>query len=109
MPSFAFTSGRKFSTTTSALFGEPLEHFEALRVLQVERHRALVAVQILEVGTLARAARLLAAGILQQRIDLDDIGAPVRQLPHAGRPGADAGQIEHGEAGQGLRGAWEGH
>ncbi len=39
---------------------------------------------------MARAARLLAAGILHQRVDLDDIGAPVRQLPHAGRPGADA-------------------
>jgi hypothetical protein len=35
--------------------------------------------------------------------------APVRELPHAGRPGADAGEIEHGEAGHGLRGAWEGH
>jgi hypothetical protein len=35
--------------------------------------------------------------------------APVRELPHAGRPGADAGEIEHGETGKGLRGAWEGH
>ena len=50
---------------------------------------------------MARAARLFAGGILHQRIDLDDIGAPVRQLPHAGRPGADPGEIEHGEAGKG--------
>ena len=91
------------------LLGEALEHFEALRVLQVERHGPLVAVQILEVRALARAARLLAAGILQQRVDLDDVGAPVRQLPHAGGPGANAGEIEHGETGEGLRGAWEGH
>ena len=42
------------------LFGQPLEHLEALGVLQVERHRPLVAVQILEVRALARAARLLA-------------------------------------------------
>ena len=83
------------------LLRQPPEHLEALRVFQVERHRPLVAVQILEVRAVARAARLFAAGVLQQGIDLDDIGAPVRELPHAGRPGADAGQIEHGEAGQG--------
>ena len=91
------------------LLGEALEHFEALRVLQVQRHRPLVAVQILEVRALPRAARLLASRILQQRVDLDDVGAPVRQLPHAGGPGADAGEIEHGETGKGLRSAWEGH
>ena len=91
------------------LFGKPLEDFEAFRVLQVEGHRALVAVQVLEIGAMARAAGLLAAAILQQGIDLDDIGAPIRQLPHAGRPGADAGEVKHGEAGQGLRGTREGH
>ena len=91
------------------LRGEALEHLEALRVLQVERHRALVAVQILEVRAMARAARLLAGRVLQQRIDLDDIGAPVGELPHAGRPRTDAGEVEHGEAGKGLRGAREGH
>ena len=32
------------------------------------------------------------------------IGAPIGKLPHAGRPGADAGEIKHGEAGRGLRG-----
>ena len=47
--------------------------------------------------------------ILHQRVDLDDIGAPVRQLPHAGRPGAHPGEIEHGKARQGLRGVREGH
>jgi len=55
--------------------------------------------QILEVRTLARSARLLAGGILHQGIDLDDVGAPIRKLPHAGWPGADAGEVEHGEAG----------
>ena len=64
--------------------------------------------QILKVRTVARAARLFAAGILHQRIDLDDIGAPVRELPHAGRPGADASEIKHAEAGQGLRGTGKG-
>ena len=58
---------------------------------------------------MARSARLLAGGVLQQRIDLDDIGAPIRELAHASRPGADPGEVEHGEAGEGLRGAREGH
>jgi hypothetical protein len=49
--------------------------------------------------------RLLAGGVLQQGVDFDDIGAPIRELPHAGRSGADANEIEHGEAGQGLRSA----
>jgi hypothetical protein len=66
-------------------------------------------VQILKVGTAARAAGLLAARIFHQGIDLDDIGAPIRELPDAGRPGADAGEIKHGKAGKGLGGVWEGH
>jgi len=65
------------------LFRETPEHLEAFGVLQVERHRAIVAMQILEIRTAARAAGLLAGGVLQQRIDLDDIGTPVRELPHA--------------------------
>ncbi len=55
------------------------------------------------------AARLLAAAVFQQRIDLDDIGAPVGELAHAGRPRPDPGQIQHGEAGQGLGCAGKGH
>src|SRR5450631_3100552 len=101
--------GTKILDHHVGLFHKPPKHFETLRVFQVERHRALVAVQILEIRPLARAARLFAGGILHQRIDLDHIGAPIRELPHAGRPGADAGEIEHGEAGKGLRGARERH
>src|ERR1700686_3268943 len=58
---------------------------------------------------MTRLTWLLAAGVLHQRIYLDDIGAPVRQLPHAGWPGSVASKIKHGEAGQGLRGARDGH
>jgi hypothetical protein len=43
-----------------------------------------------------RARQLITAGIRHQGIDLDDIDAPVRELVHAGRPRADAGEIEHG-------------
>jgi hypothetical protein len=31
--------------------------------------------------------------------------APQSATPHAGRPGTDGGEIEHGEAGQGVRAA----
>ena len=85
------------------LRGQPPEHVEPFWILQIERHRALVAVQVLKVGAVARAARLLAAGVFDQGVDLDDVGAPIRELPHAGRPGADPGEIENGEAGQGRR------
>jgi hypothetical protein len=49
-------------------------------------HRVLVAAQILKVGALAWPARLLAGGVLKQGIDLDDIDAPIRELPHAVGP-----------------------
>jgi len=88
---------------TSAFSAKAAEHVEALGIFEIQRHRALVAVQVLEIRAMARAARLFACSILQQRIDLDDIGAPIRQLPHAGRPGSDAGEIKHGEADR----AWE--
>ena len=106
---FCLHVGTKIFDHDVGLFRQPLEHFKALGVLQVQRHGPLVAVQILEIRTLARAARLLAATVFQQRVDLDNVGAPVRQLPHAGGPGANAGQIEHGETGQGLRSAGERH
>jgi hypothetical protein len=36
--------------------------------------------QVLEIRTAARAAGLLVAGVVAQRIDLGDIGTPVREL-----------------------------
>jgi hypothetical protein len=60
----------------------------------------------------AFASRLISTGklsCLQQHIDLDNVGPPVRELPNAGRSRADAGEVGHGEAGQGLRGARERH
>ncbi len=97
-----FDVGPEILDNHVGLGGETHEHFEPPRILQAERHRALVAVQILEVGATAGTAELFTAGFPQQGIDLDDIGAPIRQLPHAGRARPDAGEIEHGKAGQGL-------
>src|SRR5690349_4288321 len=91
------------------LFRQAPEYFHPPGILQIERHGALVTVQILKVGAVSWSARLLAGGVVHQGVDLDDIGAPICQLPHAGRPRADPGEVEHGEARKGLRGARKGH
>ena len=65
MPSLRFDVGAKVLDHDVGLFRQPPEDLETLGVLQVERHRPLVAVQVLEIRTVARAARLLAGGILQ--------------------------------------------
>src|SRR3974390_60581 len=76
--------------------GEPLWR------LQVKRDAPLVAVQVLEIGILARAAGAFAFFEMRGRLDLDDIGAPVSELADAGRAGTDAGEIEDGKTGKGL-------
>ena len=70
--------------------GEPVGH------LQIKRHAAFVAMQVLKIGPLARPAHwLFHSG---RRFDLDDIGAPVGELAHAGRSRPYAGEIEHRES-----------
>src|SRR6185295_20344627 len=64
------------------------EHLDALGMLEVERDRALVAVQVLEVELVAREVILLA------RLHLDDLGAHLRELAHAGGPRPGAGEID---------------
>src|SRR4051794_16451694 len=75
------------------LFDELEEDFLPLRALQIERQRPLVAVQILEIGTVAAAAGRI--GMLAGRLDLDDIGAPIGKLSDGGRPRPMRGQIDH--------------
>ena len=71
---------------------------EAVRGFEVEGEAALVTVEVLEVGAVAGAAQ---AGIAVGGFDLDDIGAPVRELADAGRAGADAREVDDLEAGEG--------
>ena len=85
MPRRSFTSGRKFSTTTSAFSTMRLNAARPCGDLQIERHAALVALKILEIGAFARTARALAFDQMGRRLDLDDIGAPVGELADAGR------------------------
>src|SRR5207237_7675989 len=87
-------------------------------VLQIAGQAPLGAVQVLEVEPGAPRAGDIAA--VAARLDLDDLGAPIGELAHRGRPGAGMRQIEHGKTGQrqgsdahdgnslGLRGGWKG-
>ena len=67
-------------------------------LLQIEGHRPLVAMEVLEVRTVPRAAHAFGLVGHGGRLDLDDPGSPVRELAHCGRAGPHPGEIEHGEA-----------
>jgi hypothetical protein len=71
---------------------EALEDVDAARRLQVERERALVAVEILAIEAPAGeiALHVLARG------DLDDPRPHVRELADGGGAGAGAGEVDHG-------------
>ena len=58
-----------------------------------------------EVGAVARTAQLLSPASSNG----DDIGTPVRKLSYAGCDPQDAGETDHGEAGQSLGRTREGH
>src|SRR4029077_19577979 len=78
-----------------------LERSQALRRLEVERHTALVAVQVLKIRALARASHLIFdAG---RGFDLDDVGAPIGELANAGRARTHAAEVEHRKACQSFR------
>ena len=71
--------------------GDQLQkQFPADLRLQVERQRALVAVQVLEVRAVARSAEIVIGG----RFDLDHVGTEVGELSDAGRAGTHARQVE---------------
>jgi hypothetical protein len=76
---------------------QPLEDGHALGLAQVQRHRLLVAVQVLEVEPVAVAAHAVAPAAARH-LDLDRAGAPVDELTNAGGAGARPRQIEDGEA-----------
>ena len=81
--------------------GEFHEDRVAFLALQVQRHRPLVAVQVLEIGSIAAAA----GGVhqLARRLDLDDLRAPIGELAHRRRPGAMSRQVDGAEI---VEGEW---
>ncbi len=56
--------------------------------------------QVLHVRAVARPAHALVRVDPRRRLDLDHVGAEVGELPHAGRAGAHARQVENPEARQ---------
>jgi hypothetical protein len=66
-----------------------------LVALQVQRHRPLVAVQVLEIGPVTPAAGCVDG--LTGRFNLDDSCAPIGELAHRRRPGAMRGQVDDEE------------
>src|SRR5712692_1691746 len=97
MPRRCLTSGRKFSTTTSAraaiLFSSatPSGALRSSVMLRLLRCRFMKSEPL-------RPAETFAVGAALRHLDLDDLGTPVGELAHAGRTGAHTRQIEHGEA-----------
>ena len=78
---------------------EALEDRHALGISQVQRHAALVAVQILEIEAVTIATHPVArtpAG----HLDLDGLRTPVDQLADAGGAGPGAREVEDFVAGQ---------
>ncbi len=70
----------------------------AFLLLEVQGHAAFVAVQVEEIRLHPLDVLPLDARIgLGRGLDLDDIGPPIRQHAHAGRPGAGAGQVQDHE------------
>ena len=85
------------------LLGELHEDRVTFLALEVERDRLLVAMQVLEVEAVARAAHGVGAAGFGGLLDLDDLGAPVGELAHRRRAGAMRGQVEDQEIVQGQR------
>ena len=59
------------------------EDLDPFRRFQIQRQTALVAVQVLEIGTVARTAEPFAR--TGRRLDLDHLGAPIGELAHRRR------------------------
>ncbi len=85
-------------------FGRELhEDRMAFGGLEVQRHRLLVAMQVLEVEAVARAAGGVGA-FAGRRLDLDDMRPPVGELAHRGWTGTVRRQVKDGDMGQGQGG-----
>ena len=79
------------------------ENFLSRRHRHVERKRTLVAVDAEEIdGVAGEKRRAPGASVVTAlwRLDLDDVGAHVAEHHGAQRPGQDAGEIEHADAGE---------
>ncbi len=79
-------------------FRQTMEDRAPLRLLEVERNGPLVAVQVLKVEAVTSAPEILGLVGVRGRLDLDDIGAPIGEMTHAGWPRTRPRQVKHLEA-----------
>ena len=75
--------------------GQGTEDLPPAVVMQIEGQAALVALQVLKVGAGAARAQCSVGIERGRRLDLDHVGAPVRELAYRRRPRPDPGQVEH--------------
>ena len=78
------------------ILGQIHEDRETLCGLQIEGQAALVAMQVLEIEPVAARAGHVPA-IIAAALDLDDVGAPISELAHRGRPGTGMSEVENGK------------
>ena len=72
-------------------------------LLEVEHQRPLVAVEMGEFAGKLPAPRGSADGaqqISRRRLDLDDVGAVIREIQRRGRPHHHGGKVNHADAGE---------
>ena len=75
---------------------QTLQGGNTIRCLEIQRHRPLVPVGVLIVGTILTAQRIVTAHVLRH-LHLNDIGTPIGQLATGSRPGTNLGQINDPE------------
>ncbi len=97
MPSRVFDVGAKILDDDVGFCDERTKQRRAVGVFQIDADAALVAMQVLIVGTVTRAGDGSARSVARRRwLDLDDVRAPVGEQSHRGRTRARDRQIEHG-------------
>ena len=89
-------SAHVFDDDIRALDQTP-EHRVPLLGLEVELHRALVAVEVLKIGAVAPADHVFAHRL--RRLDADHVGAPIGEMPHACGTGARERKVKHDDSG----------
>ena len=95
MPSRSLTSGRKFSTTTSAFLARPQKDLATFVFLEIKCQRTLIAMQIEHVVAVARTAHALVRIDPRRSVDFENVGAKIRKDTAASRARARPRQVKH--------------
>src|SRR6476620_2240760 len=102
MPRRVFTSGRKFSTTTSALAASRRKVAAPSGDLRSSVMPRLLRCRFWKSGPWRAPPQVFADIQVLGQLDLDDIGAPIGQLANGSGTGADTRHVEDSEARKGA-------